>query len=462
MTTIPEVAAVLQTVLSTTADEIARESGWMQRQTKLSGARFIQTLVFGWLATPDASLEALAQTAAALGVTVSPQAIDQRFTPEAAACLEEVLAEAVTALVTAEPVVVPLLARFNGVYIQDSTSLSLPDALAEHWPGCGGRTPGAGQASLKLQVRLELRSGALGGPFPEAGRAQDRASGLQHAPLPPGALRIADLGYFSLTVLQDLDADGVYWLSRYQVQTAVFDAGGRRWTVPDLLRRQGATADRSITLGAAHRLPARLLAARVPPAVAATRRRQLREEAKREGKTPSAAKLALCDWTVLVTNVPPELLSVEEALVLARARWQIELLFKLWKSHGQVDVSRSAKPWRILCEVYAKLLAMVVQHWLVLVSCWRFPDRSLVKAAQTIRKYAPMLAAGFAGPALLQAALATIQRCLASGCRVAKRRAKPATHQLFHTVTATTLITGPDHTGPDHAALACAEHDRAA
>jgi hypothetical protein len=33
--------------------------------------------------------------------------------------------------------------------------------------------------------------------------------------------------------------------------------------------------------------------------------------------------------TVLVANVPTRLLSLEEALEIGRARWQIELLFKL-------------------------------------------------------------------------------------------------------------------------------------
>jgi IS4 transposase len=70
----------------------------------------------------------------------------------------------------------------------------------------------------------------------------------------------------------------------------------------------------------------------------------------------SAARLRLADWTILLTNVPPELPSVEEALVLARCRWQIELLWKLWKQHGKIDTWCSEKPYRILTEIYAKLL----------------------------------------------------------------------------------------------------------
>jgi Transposase DDE domain len=108
----------------------------------------------------------------------------------------------------------------------------------------------------------------------------------------------------------------------------------------------------------------------VPQEVAATRRRRSRETARKKGRQMSTTRLALAAWTLLVTNMPGDRLTLRESLVLARVRWQIELLFELWKSHGRVDESRSTKPWRILRAVYAKLLAMLVQHWVFLVSCW--------------------------------------------------------------------------------------------
>jgi hypothetical protein len=123
------------------------------------------------------------------------------------------------------------------------------------------------------------------------------------------------------------------------------------------------------------------------------------------------------------------MLTLPEALVVMACRWQIELLFKLWKSHGQVDQSRSKNPWRILTEVYAKLLAMVVQHWLFLVGHWSLFDRSLFKAAQTVRSHAMHLAAHFGSAAQLEEAITTIGRCLRAGCRINKSRTAPRTYQ---------------------------------
>jgi hypothetical protein len=432
MTTVPQLAQTLQTVFTTTADAAARATGFVQRRSKLSGAAFVQALVFGWLADSHASLAALAQAAAVAGVVISPQGLDQRCTEAAAAFLEVVLGAAVQAVIVAEPVAIPLLQRFSAVVLLDCTTIVLPDALGLWWPGCGGSSATHTQAALKVGVRFDLCNGALRGPLLFDGRTHESTTPVQTAPLPARALRVADLGFFDLAVLAQTAAQDGSWLSRLHFGTAIYDAAGRRWEVLDLLAAQGtAPVDLPIALGAQQRLPARLLAVRVPPEVAAQRRRRLRVTARDRGRSPSAARLAWCDWTLLVTNAPPERLSLREALVLARARWQVELLFKLWKSHGHIDESRSGKPWRVLCEVYAKLLAMVVQHWLLLTGCWAYPDRSLVKAAQTVRHHALHLASALACPAALEATITVIHRCLAAGCRLNPRKKQPNTYQLL-------------------------------
>jgi hypothetical protein len=111
------------------------------------------------------------------------------------------------------------------------------------------------------------------------------------------------------------------------------------------------------------------------------------------------------------------------------------LLFKLWKSHGQLDSWRTGKPARILCEVYAKLLAVVVQHWAMVVGCWQFPDRSLVKAAQVVRDHAPELTSARARLDRLSEVLATIQQVLRRTARMNPRKKHPNTYQLLLALT---------------------------
>jgi hypothetical protein len=245
-------------------------------------------------------------------------------------------------------------------------------------------------------------------------------------------LRLADLGYWSLEAFAALEQPQVFWLSRLQMQTAVYDATGVRQDLLTLLESQPTdTVERAVALGERQHLAARLVAVRVPQDVADTRRRRLRKAARDTGRQVSATRLALAAWTLCVTNVPAERLTWREALVLGRMRWQMALLFKLWKSQGRVDESRSTKPWRILCEVYAKLLAMLVQHWVFLVSFWAYPDRSLTKAAQTVQKHALHLASAFPSVQRLGQALLTVKRCLAAGCRMNRRKKHPNTYQLL-------------------------------
>ena len=420
----------LQSVFTTTPNLLARQTRFRQRESKLSGSVFVQTLTFGWLDNPDATLEELAQVAGSLGVPISPQGLEQRFGPQAADLLQQVLHDAAVRVMSTDPVVVPLLQRFaGGVCLLDSTTLTLPAVFAGAWPASG---PNEEIGGIKVQVRLNLLDGTLQGPFLRPARDNDRKGVLHTAPLPSGALHLADLGFFCLRHLQALDQQKVFWLTRVKAGTHLRDAAGREWTLAAFLRSQPSdTVDVSQRLGRHYSLACRFLAIRVPPAVAAVRRKRLQKRAKSRGWEMHADRHALAEWNVWATNVPQEKLSIHEAWVLARCRWQIELLFKLWKSEGHVDKSRSEKPWRILCEIYAKLLGMVVQHWLLLVGCWSHRDRSLVKASRMVRRYAVALAVALPDSHLVFGILSTIQICLRSGCRVKRRRRDPPTHQLL-------------------------------
>lgn len=308
---------------------------------------FAKTTVLGWLTKPDSRLSDSTQVAEAFGAKISPQGLDDGFTPQAAAFLEQLLDAAVGQVIAAEPVSIPILQRFSGVILEDSSTIGLPEALAKRWPGCGNAShPSDVSAALKLGVRLDVLNGTLYGPLLEAGRCRNCNCRLQITPVPKQALRLADLGYFNLKVFRNLDAEQAYFLSRLHVQTAVLDLAGQRLNLLDLLQKADEV-DLSVRIGLKERLRVRLLAVRVPQEVADQRRRRLEAEARRRGQAVSKASLALADWTILITNVPEGLLSLKEALVLIRVRWQVELLFKLWKHHAQVDEWRSHQPWRI-------------------------------------------------------------------------------------------------------------------
>ena len=349
-----------------------------------------------------------------------------------------------------------MLSRFNGVDVQDGTIISLPPELRDQWRGWGGSTPEAGQSSMRVQVRLDLAQGGMQGPWLQEGRAAERSGQAHEAPLPQGCLYDVDGGYFTLAEMRAHSQAGRYWLTAAQAGILLVDARGQCWDLVSFLRaQQDEEVDVQLFLGKKERLAVRLIAKRVSPEQAKLRRahanglvegkvkgvqrpnertrrppgsqRQRQRKHRRTGK----ARLQVLEWTILITNVPQELLAVEEALVLARCRWQIELCWKLWKQVGKLDTWRSANPWRILTEIYAKLLGLLITHWLTLIACWQAPNHSLVKARQVVQWMAPVLALGMAGVVPLERMVQRTSSSMASGCTVNARRKKPATYQLI-------------------------------
>jgi hypothetical protein len=307
------------------------------------------------------------------------------------------------------------------VTLIDSTTIKLPDEMQERFRGCGG-THDTGVAVMKLQTELDLRSGALEHVEIEQGRSPDRATSRQEAPREPGSLRISDLGYFTLSVFAAMTAAGAYFLSRLQFGTHVLHNNVMVDVLNWLAKQSGPFVDVPVLVGQEQCLPCRLIAWRLPKEQADRRRQKLRREMmKKKKREPSAERLAWCDWTILLTNVPGELLTPPEAAVLYRARWQVELLFKRWKSQGLVAELSGTSVARQMVRVWSRLLAAVVQHWLTVGSVWGDPSKSLDKTYEAIRDFVGRLAAALNSLTELERVLADMRQAFAQTCRRDKR-----------------------------------------
>jgi hypothetical protein len=207
-------AKVLRQVFEKDARELARSMGVIERERKLHGTTLALLLVLGWLHHPQAGSSALARFAGTLGVRISKQGIEEHWTMRTAEWLYEVLLRAIGSVLSAKAVAVPLLGRFAGVYLEDGSSIVLPDALEQSWRGCrGGNGASEGtKAGVKLTLRLDLVQGRVQGPMLQEGRSHESRSLLQSLPLVKGALWIADMGYFALVRLAQMSQAGMYFL----------------------------------------------------------------------------------------------------------------------------------------------------------------------------------------------------------------------------------------------------------
>ena len=356
---ITKLCGCLTMLFSTVADQVAKDVQFTQRKRGFTGAEFVRAFVFGWIEDAQAGLEDFAEE---LSVTAS--ALQQRMTEKSVALLRTLLEKACEFYMAAVAEDTELTSRFSQIFVEDCTSLKLLAVLQSEFPGCGGAEVGQGASGMKLLVRTEVKTGAMSVLKWAAGREHDLNLSREAGELPAGSLYLADLGFWCPERLWRLKNQGVSWISRVPAGTTLSVDGQPREDLADFLKRQRTLrVDQQVLLGEKS-FPFRLIAVRCPEAIANERKRKLRQKAKKRGREPSERQLLLCEWLVLVTSLPAEDFSIEEVWTLYRVRWQIELVFKRWKSLLGLDQSRArTNGHRQLTELYAKLLGCLVTHW---------------------------------------------------------------------------------------------------
>lgn len=421
----------IHNILTENLPELAIKSNFIKRKRTLTPAAFVRGLVLAWASNPDASLKELAASVAVAGSPIAPQSLNQRFTPSAARFLRYVLETIATQKLKDLPAKLPLLGAIERIYMFDSSTIALPHELRRLWKGCGGSN--GKNSALKVHIGLEYRHGELVGPHISDGKLHDRSDPLHRGPFPKNSLIINDLGYFSLESFENYEKNGLFWLSRLMINVKVFNEEGKEIDLKSFLSKEKADfVDLPVLLGQ-KKHKSRWIALRVPQKIANERRRRLHSRARDKGQTVSQKRLALCEWTLFVTNIRASSLTPKAVLKLYRLRWQIELMFRLWKKGLKIGKSKSCKVYRVLCEIYAKLIGAILQHWLICLTCWEFADRSMEKSSELIRKYLPVLEIALASDnrVLMIQAIGAMRDAVARTGRINKSKKTPRTWQLF-------------------------------
>jgi DDE family transposase len=430
---LPPINAAMQAVLTTAANQLARPTGFTQRQTHLHGSDFVRLLVLSWLKNPQIPLEEMAQFGSHLGIQITAQGIHERWNKQTADFLKAVFEVALTQVVVANPVAIPLLARFGAVVVEDSTQIHLLRQLLSSFQASGNVKGKAAEAGCKLHLRLDLLRGGLQCSSLLDGLCADPKTPLAALPQVPRTLNIRDRGFFDLKRLKREAQEGHYSLTYYKSGICLFDTLGEPldlllWLAQSL--HLGLPLHQNVLVGHL-RFPMRLLLSPLPEEQARKRRAVLQRTAQKHSKMVDHRQFLLAGYDVILTNAPAELLNLQEALVLLHLRWQIELLIKLWKQDGLLDEWRTNNPWRVLCEIYAKLIGLLIQHWMLVLGCWQEPHRSWRKAAKPVRDHAIMLAYAYAGDFSLEFVLGKIVTTMQVGSKLNARKNHPNTSQCL-------------------------------
>jgi len=353
-------------------EKVAKETKFVQRASKLTGTKFLQALVFTSLEKTTLTLSGISQSCLDLGVAISEQGLDGRMNEQSVAFMKNMFQQAVQQLQGHEPLALELLQQFAAIYLVDSRQISLPASMAEQFPGSGG--DGA-QASLKIQLVFDY----LHGHFEQVefgnGCEPDQGDRGHQGLIGKGVLFLMDLGYFVLDTLKAIGEGGGYFLSRLQPQTALFNPSGERLDLAALLTAQPANwCESDVLLGSRqqHHIPVRLIMCRLSQEAANRQRQKAKANAQRHGRSISPDSLKLLDWALFITNIPAPMLQTQHVALLYRIRWQIELVFKMCKSFFALDAVADLRPQRLMTELYARLIGVVLTYFLI--APVRFPD----------------------------------------------------------------------------------------
>ena len=317
--------------------QLARQTQWMERCARKITPLNLVTAALLLISQPQISLTVLAVLLGLLSAqTVSKQAVDERLDPAAPRFLQAVLAAALSSCLQGSKAWLPkACGPFARILVQDSSTLKLNQKLAAVYPG-GANQHGATPGVLRLQAVFDLLAQRwLSFALSPYVHNDQRASPDLLPLVQKNDLVLRDLGYFAIPVLQQIVRRSAFFLSRFYFHTAVFDLRGQPINLVAWLRRKGRL-DQWVLLGAREKMRVRLVALPVPAPVANERRRKARAHLQNRCQL-SKEYLALQNWTLFVTNVPAEILSAQQVMALYGQRWQIEIIFKGWKSHFHLE-----------------------------------------------------------------------------------------------------------------------------
>lgn len=173
-----------------------------------------------------------------------------------------------------------------------------------------------------------------------------------------GQLVIADRGYANPPGVAHVVSEGADIVVRInRGALPLFDEAGERIQLLSWARslRGHVAHHRMVTVrNGGEEITGRLIAKRLPADKVAEAQRRVRREV---GPDPEALELA--EWLLVFTTVPLQRLTDAQVIDAYRLRWQVELLFKRWKSLCHLDKLPNYRHDTLISWLTGKLLLLL-------------------------------------------------------------------------------------------------------
>lgn len=349
---------------------IAKECGYIERNRKISGYDLLESCIFSRFEHDKLSLnDHCSYLLIHRGIMVSNQAIDKKFNEKSVMFLRKLLELVLLSHLKTNDSF-PKLSKFNRVKIKDSVCFQAPDDFKNKYPGSGGA---GSSAAVRIQFEYDLLSNTIEELKITPFNAQDVKDAQETiGDICENDLIIRDLGYITVDVLDNIERSNAFYINRSSYVDFHIRLKDGNFTVLDLSKverdmRKNEEKMRieEVYLGSKKKYKTNLIIEPVPDEIKNQRLRKRHLINRKKGRSAPKKALDREGLNLLLTNVPSSLLPKERIREIYGIRWQIEIIFKAWKSVGGLHKVKRMDIHRFEFYLFAKLIFIMI-NWNVL------------------------------------------------------------------------------------------------
>ncbi len=299
-------------------------------------------------------------------VKISKQGISSRYTEEAIKYVQALIGEALSHQIM-HSIDCGWFKLFNRVLVKDSTKFDVCEKLAKQLPGFGGN---ASKAGVCIQYEFDIKAGGVNDlNITAANRPDSTDTSETITKVRKGDLIIRDLGYSILSCFMIMHNIGAYFISRLNTSLAVYEKKedklveldfGRLYKLMSKYRIQ--RLEKQVFIGKKDKFPVRLIVELIPEEEVNKRLHKTNAYNKRKGHNTSDEYKEKVRFNLFITNIPKNNLKAGVISKIYKMRWQIELVFKAWKSIFGIDNNEKMKYERLICLLNVRLLLILI-NW---------------------------------------------------------------------------------------------------
>jgi hypothetical protein len=330
-------------------DTIARDTGAIKRKRKLGGRELLDMVLFdGEQSFNGMSIQLMRKH----GLDISKQALHHKHNCN----MDQFVKKAFEKVIAIE--LPPEETQGIEIRIKDSTKFALPAVMADAYPG----TKGDGmQAGASVQFEFEIKSGKSDIKVTPANANDQDESHLDKSSIQAGVLYMRDLGYAHLSYMGNINKSKAFFINKLCPKTTIYvlkDDQYQKLELSKLTSMQGIF-DQQVYIGA-DKMPVRIIIEPASKELKANRIANAEKYNKKKGHTTSEGFKERAGFNFIVTNLISEKYSAQLIQKLYHLRWQIELVFKAWKSFLKIHSFPKGSVQRITSILYSKLIWAVL------------------------------------------------------------------------------------------------------